>query len=144
MLKKNQYKNNFRLIRFLNQKGLGTFPKILISSLLIISFFYSMPVMLNYSKNKSIEFKNNSKQVLAYTLNNNGKSIEEGDDVLNENDLLKTRKKLHKLIYLISIFGVLHFIWLSKTIFFKPLIFLIILIILLLFRINFSKLSSKI
>ena len=53
-------------------------------------------------------------------------------------------KKLHKLIYVISIFGVLHFIWLSKTIFFKPLIFLIILIILLLFRINFSKLSSKI
>jgi len=46
-------------------------------------------------------------------------------------------KKLHKLIYIISIFGVLHFIWLSKTIFFKPLIFLIILIILLLFRINF-------
>ena len=53
-------------------------------------------------------------------------------------------KKLHSLIYVVSIFGVLHFIWLSKTIFFKPLIFLIILIILLLFRINFSKLSSKI
>ena len=53
-------------------------------------------------------------------------------------------KKLHKLIYVISIFGVLHFIWLSKTIFFKPLIFLIILIILLLFRINFSKSGSKI
>ena len=48
-------------------------------------------------------------------------------------------KKLHSLIYVISIFGVLHFIWLSKTIFFKPLIFLIILIILLLFRINFRK-----
>ena len=30
-------------------------------------------------------------------------------------------KKLHKLIYVISIFGVLHFIWLSKTIFFKNL-----------------------
>ena len=97
MLKKNQYKINFRLIRFLNQKGLGTFPKILISSLLIISFFYSMPVMLNYSKNKSIEFKNNSKQVLAYTLNNNGKSIEEGDDVLNENDLLRDIFSLNDL-----------------------------------------------
>ena len=53
-------------------------------------------------------------------------------------------KKIHRLIYIISIFGVLHFIWLSKTIFFKPLIFLIILIILLLFRINFSKSDSKI
>ena len=53
-------------------------------------------------------------------------------------------KKIHRLIYIIGIFGVLHYIWLSKTIFFKPLIFLIILIILLLFRINFSKSDSKI
>ena len=53
-------------------------------------------------------------------------------------------KKIHRLIYVIAIFGVLHFIWLSKTIFFKPLIFLIVLIILLLFRINFSKSNSKI
>jgi len=50
-------------------------------------------------------------------------------------------KKLHRLVYVIAIFGVLHFIWLSKTIYFKPLIFLIILIILLLFRIKFSKSS---
>ena len=53
-------------------------------------------------------------------------------------------KKIHRLIYIISIFGVLHYIWLSKTIFFKPLIFLIILIILLILRINFKKLASKI
>ena len=53
-------------------------------------------------------------------------------------------KKIHKLIYVIAIFGVLHFIWLSKTIFFKPLIFLILLIILLLFRIKITKSSSKI
>ncbi|MDB9704669.1 sulfoxide reductase heme-binding subunit YedZ [bacterium] len=53
--------------------------------------------------------------------------------------LKKNWKKLHRLVYVISIFGVLHFIWLSKTIFFKPLIFLIILIIILLFRINLKK-----
>ena len=53
-------------------------------------------------------------------------------------------KKIHRLIYVIAIFGVLHFIWLSKTIFFKPLIFLIILIILLLFRIKITKSTSKI
>ena len=53
-------------------------------------------------------------------------------------------KKIHKLIYVIAIFGVLHFIWLSKTIFFKPLIFLILLIILLLFRIKITKSASKI
>ncbi len=53
-------------------------------------------------------------------------------------------KKIHRLIYVIGIFGILHFIWLSKTIFFKPLIFLVILIILLLFRVKFKKLSSKV
>ena len=53
-------------------------------------------------------------------------------------------KKIHKLIYVIAIFGVLHFIWLSKTIFFKPLIFLILLIILLLFRVKITKSTSKI
>ena len=53
-------------------------------------------------------------------------------------------KKIHRLIYVIGIFGVLHFIWLSKTIFFKPLIFLVILIILLLFRVNFNKSGSKV
>ena len=53
-------------------------------------------------------------------------------------------KKIHRLIYIIGIFGVLHYIWLSKTIFFKPLIYLIVLVILLLFRINFNKSGSKI
>ena len=37
---------------------------------------------------KSIVFKNNSKAVLAYTLNNNGKSIEDEIGTLDENDLL--------------------------------------------------------
>ena len=53
-------------------------------------------------------------------------------------------KKIHRLIYIIGIFGVLHYIWLSKTIFFKPLIFLIILLILLLFRIKITRSASKI
>ena len=58
--------------------------------------------------------------------------------------LKKNWKKIHRLIYIIGIFGVLHYIWLSKTIFFKPLIFLILLIILLLFRIKITKSASKI
>ena len=53
-------------------------------------------------------------------------------------------KKIHRLIYIIGIFGVLHYIWLSKTIFFKPLIFLINLVILLLFRIKITRSASKI
>tara|TARA_Y100001949_G_C15866136_1_gene277352 strand:- start:359 stop:715 length:357 start_codon:yes stop_codon:yes gene_type:complete len=48
-------------------------------------------------------------------------------------------KKLHRLIYVIAIFGSLHYIWLSKTIFFKPLIYSLIIIFLLLLRIRFKK-----
>ena len=48
-------------------------------------------------------------------------------------------KKLHRLVYVIAIFGSLHFIWLSKTIFFKPLIYSIIILILLSFRIKLKK-----
>ena len=48
-------------------------------------------------------------------------------------------KKLHKLIYVIAIFGSLHYIWLSKTIFFKPLIFMLIIIVLLGLRIKMKK-----
>ena len=50
--------------------------------------------------------------------------------------LKKNWKKLHKLIYVIAIFGSLHYIWLSKTIFFKPLIYSIIILILLALRIK--------
>ena len=48
-------------------------------------------------------------------------------------------KKLHKLIYIIAIFGSLHFIWLSKTIFFKPLIYTLIILLLLSLRIKLKK-----
>jgi len=56
--------------------------------------------------------------------------------------LKKNWKKLHRLIYLIAIFGALHYIWLSKTIFFKPLIFAVIIIILLMFRLNFRRYNN--
>ncbi len=48
-------------------------------------------------------------------------------------------KRLHKLIYVIAIFGSLHYVWLSKTIFFKPLIYTIIILVLLILRVRFKK-----
>tara|TARA_B100001778_G_scaffold305586_1_gene284318 strand:+ start:189 stop:773 length:585 start_codon:yes stop_codon:yes gene_type:complete len=54
--------------------------------------------------------------------------------------LLKNNwKKLHRLIYVIAIFGSLHYIWLSKTIFFKPLIYFIIILVLLALRIKINN-----
>ena len=52
-------------------------------------------------------------------------------------------KKIHRLIYVIAILGSLHFIWLSKTIYFKPLIYLVIITILLFLRVNFKRIFNK-
>ena len=48
-------------------------------------------------------------------------------------------KKIHRLIYLIAILGVVHFVWLVKKDLTEPLIYAVILLVLLLFRIKFKK-----
>ena len=48
-------------------------------------------------------------------------------------------KKLHRLIYIIAILGLVHFIWLVKKDLTEPLIYAVIILILLLFRFKFSK-----
>ena len=48
-------------------------------------------------------------------------------------------KKIHRLIYIIAILGVIHFIWLVKKDLTEPLIYTAIILILLLFRFNFKK-----
>ena len=52
-------------------------------------------------------------------------------------------KKLHRLIYVIAILGSLHFIWLSKTIYFKPLFYFVLITVLLGLRINFKRIFEK-
>ena len=51
-------------------------------------------------------------------------------------------KKLHKLIYLIAILGVVHFLWLVKFDITEPLIYAAIILVLLLFRIKFKKVEK--
>ena len=52
-------------------------------------------------------------------------------------NLLKQNwKKLHRILYIIAIFGALHYIWLPKTIFFKPSIYSVIIVVLLILRIR--------
>ena len=48
-------------------------------------------------------------------------------------------KKLHRLIYIISILGIIHFIWLVKKDLTEPIIYAVIIIILLLLRINLKR-----
>ena len=48
-------------------------------------------------------------------------------------------KKLHRLIYLIALLGITHFIWLVKKDVTEPLIYLLIILFLLAFRVKFKK-----
>ena len=80
-------KKKIKIFRFFDQNSIGSLPRIFLCSLIVLFFFYSMPQIINM--NNSEEFKNNSKTVLAYTLNN--KSINgtaESGKILDERELL--------------------------------------------------------
>jgi|TARA_B100000780_G_scaffold163915_1_gene114597 Bax protein len=89
--KKSIYVTNkkFKVLKTLDENNLGSIARILLSSFIIIFIFYSLPLMISFT-NKNIlktkEFKNNSKVVLAYTLDKkiNGNL----DENFDERDLL--------------------------------------------------------
>ena len=93
-MRKNFFKINLKL---LDQRGLGSIFKVFLSSIFLITFFYSVPSFINYSKYKSTEYKNNSKAVLAYTLNNKSDKNLSENDFLDENDLLRDIFSLNDL-----------------------------------------------
>ena len=77
-----------KFLRYFDQKKIGSLPRIFISSIMLIFFFYSAPEIINYANKNDNEYKNNSKEVLAYTLNKKKVGIEDGVTNLDENDLL--------------------------------------------------------
>ena len=87
-MKKKFYNQKLNVIRIFDQKNLGSIPRIFLSSLLVIFFFYSMPIFINFAFKQNLEFQNNSKKILAYTLNNGGNNKYDENKVLNEKDLL--------------------------------------------------------
>ena len=86
-MKKRVFKNNIKLLKFFDQRDLGSIPRVLVSAVLVIFFFYSAPIMINFADKENITFQNNSKKVLAYTLKNQD-SIDKDNQILNEKDLL--------------------------------------------------------
>ena len=87
------YKRNFtkrvKSINFFNRRrNIGSLPRIFISSILLITLFYAMPIVVNFANNKNMAFQNKSKAVLAYTLKNGTSGNEINDKILNEQDLL--------------------------------------------------------
>ena len=87
-MRKKFYNHKLNVIRIFDQKNLGSIPRTFLSSLLVIFFFYSMPVFINFAFKQKLEFQNNSKAILAYTFNNGGNKKYDENTVLNEKDLL--------------------------------------------------------
>ena len=81
-------KSFFKKIKIFKRIKLGTLHKILISSLITLMFFYSMPILINFKNEKFLEHQNNSKAILAYTLNQKKLNNTDDNQYLNEKDLL--------------------------------------------------------
>ncbi len=83
-------KNRIKAFKVLRENDLNSLPRIFLSSILLILFFYSLPIVINFTNNKiesSAGIQNNSKAILAYTLNKKS-SNSLSNQKLNEEDLL--------------------------------------------------------
>jgi len=70
-------------------KSFNAISRIFLSSFVIISFFYITPIFINFADKNfyNKEFKNNSKKILAYTLNGKNKKTKDNENLIEE-DLL--------------------------------------------------------
>jgi Bax protein len=68
---------------------INSISRIFLSSLVLVSFFYVVPILINFTDNNfnTKEYTNNSKKILAYTLNKKNKNKKESS-TLKEEDLL--------------------------------------------------------
>lgn len=91
------YRQKIKFLKFFDQREIGSIPRVLLSSIAVMLFFYSMPLLINFANKESSEFQNNSKKVLAYTLNKKTNGTND-DKVLDENDLLIDIFSLNDLV----------------------------------------------
>ena len=82
-------KSKIKVLKFFDKKNIGSLPRIFISSILVVFFFYSAPLIINFANKDLNSVQNNSKAVLAYTLNKKKNGIEDNNEILNESDLLR-------------------------------------------------------
>ena len=82
---------NIRVLKTLDDNNLGSIARTFLSSLVILFIFYSLPLIINFTNSKILntkEFKNNSKTILAYTLDKkNNRNLDEIEQY-DERDLL--------------------------------------------------------
>ena len=80
-----------KVLKTLDDNNLGSIARVLISSFIIILSFYSLPIIINFTNDtilNSKEFRNNSKKVLAYTLDKQNSGTLDVNEQYDERDLL--------------------------------------------------------
>ena len=90
-MKKFLKRRNIRVLKTLDDNNLGSIARILLSSFVIIFIFYLLPLIINFTNNKILntkEFKNNSKTILAYTLDKKINGNLDDNEQYDERDLL--------------------------------------------------------
>ena len=94
----NAKKKNKNIIQ---DQAINSISRIFLSSLVLVSFFYVLPILINFTDNNlnTKEYTNNSKKILAYTLNKKNKNKKESSS-FNEEDLLLDIFSLNNLSFI--------------------------------------------
>jgi Bax protein len=83
-------RKNLKIFKFFDDRRIGAIPRIFLTSIVVVFSFYHMPSVINFANKQLLEdkeFQNNSKAILAYTLNKK-EGVESDGGGLNEKDLL--------------------------------------------------------
>ena len=86
------FKNKkYKVLKTLDDNNMGSLARTLLSSVVVVFVFYSLPLIANFTNEKILntkEFRNNSKTVLAYTLDKQNNGTLDSDEKYDERDLL--------------------------------------------------------
>ena len=86
------FKNRkYKVLKTLDDNNMGSIARTLLSSFIVVFVFYSLPLIANFTNEKILntkEFRNNSKTVLAYTLDKQNNETLDSDEKYDERDLL--------------------------------------------------------
>ena len=90
-MKKIFKKRKNKVFESIDNNNLGSLARTFLGSLLVVFVFYALPLVINFTNNNLLntkEFKNNSKTILAYTLDKKINGSLDGDEIFDERDLL--------------------------------------------------------
>ena len=85
------FKNKkIKVFKTLDDNNLGSVARVFLSGFMLVFIFYSLPLIINFTNDNllnSSEFRNNSKTVLAYTLDKKNSNTLDVNEVYDERDL---------------------------------------------------------